>query len=240
MNSSLSAKPIQTSIYRADIPLEDFLWQHLEGQLQEKTIIAITSKIISVSENRLVQKSQISKAELIQQEADVLICETIYGVSLTIKDGILIPSAGIDESNSEDGAYILYPRDSFASARQIWEFLRNKSGIKNLGIIITDSHTHPLRRGVTGIALAHWGFKATRNLVGDSDLFGRKITMTSVNVVDSLAVAAVFVMGEAAECQPIALVEATDVVFCDETNPSEIQIPLDQDLYGPLISPTRT
>ena len=166
-----------------------------------------------------------------------MLCDGLHGVSLTIKHGLLIPSAGIDESNSENGDYILYPKDPFASARRLCQAIKEKLKLKNFGIILTDSHTHPLRRGVTGIALAYDGFFPWKNLIGEPDLYGRKMKMTSVNVVDSLAVAAVFVMGEAAEQQPLALIETNDVVFTDKApQPEDIRIPLEEDLYGPLIA----
>jgi F420-0:gamma-glutamyl ligase len=156
-------------------------------------------------------------------------------VSLTIKHGILIPSAGIDESNSEEGAYILFPEDPYASAEILGSALRTRFGIRRLGIIITDSHTQPLRKGVTGIGLSHWGFRATKNYVGRKDLFGREIKMTHVNALDALAVAAVYAMGETDEQRPIAVLEGTEVEFTDATSVDEIRIPVEEDLYGHLL-----
>jgi dihydrofolate synthase / folylpolyglutamate synthase len=109
--------------------------------------------------------------------------------------------------------------------------------LKELGIIITDSHTQPLRRGVTGIGIAHWGFNAVQTRVGTRDLFGRELKMTFINALDALAVAAVFVMGEGDESSPLALIEGAKVQFKSGTStPDEVQIRWEEDLYRPLFS----
>jgi F420-0:gamma-glutamyl ligase len=235
MKNSLKCAPIQTSVFRAGGDLNNFIWTHAKDFLREKTVLAVTSKIVSIAEKRLVPVSEIEKPELIERESEKFLCETLYGVKLTIKHGIVIPSAGIDESNSETGDYILYPEDPFASAKKIYDFLKEKSGLREIGIILTDSHTTPLRRGVTGIAISYWGFKAVKNLVGTDDLFGRKIQMTYVNQLDSLAAAAVLCMGETNDCMPLAILEHGGVIFSDSTDPNEVKIPIEDDLYGPLL-----
>ena len=233
--SMLEVKAIKTRIYRQQEDFFEFLATHLSGSIEDGCIVAITSKVVSIAEGCVIAKSEIGKRELIEKEADVFLEEVDFGVCLTIKHGILIPSAGIDESNAEDGVYIVFPKDPYASAKKIHRFLCEKFGLRKLGILITDSHTHALRKGVTGIALSHYGLRATKNLVGQEDLFGRKLKMTSVNVIDSLAVAAVLMMGEANECQPLAIVKYDDAEFTTTSDQTEIQIPLKDDLYGPLI-----
>ena len=158
-----------------------------------------------------------------------------YDVELTIKHGLLIASAGIDESNSEHDKYILFPQDPYASAARIGTFLRKQFGIKNLGVILTDSHVMPLRRGVTGISLAHWGIKATQSLVGAPDIFGHALKFTSVDVVDALAATAVFLMGEADNRCPLAVINGAQLEFTDHSSKEEISIPLEDDLYYPVL-----
>ena len=105
----------------------------------------------------------------------------------------------------------------------------------NLGVIITDSHTTPLRRGVTGVALAYAGIRGVKNFVGQPDLFGRLLQMTHINVVDALATASVLVMGESNERCPLAVLEYSRVEFTDQSDPRELQISLEDDLYGPIL-----
>ncbi len=210
-------------------------------KLDENSIVVITSKIVSLCEGRTIPKNGVKKYDLIAQEADKIIPnEESRDVSivLTYTHGLLIPSAGIDESNGQD-AFILYPKNPFNSAFKLWQFLRKKYNLENLGVIISDSHTTPLRKGVTGIALAWWGFNPLKSYVGSPDLFGRPLRVTHVNVADALAISAVFAMGEGAECTPIALVkEAPHVAFNIQSHDrSEIAIDPQEDLYQPFLRP---
>src|ERR1043165_8235228 len=145
---------IKTHLIQPKESLNAILDQYLLS-LTEGMIVAITSKILSICQGRVVPKDSVSnKFELIKSEADAHLKEkdSLYGAHLTIKHNILIPSAGIDESNG-DGMYILYPHNSQQVATEIWQYLRQKHHLRHLGVIITDSHTTPLRKGVTGIAL---------------------------------------------------------------------------------------
>ena len=81
-------------------------------------------------------------------------------------------NAGIDESNAM-GKIILLPKNSFKSAEIIRKKLQNKFGVKNLGILITDSRLFPLRAGIVGVALGYAGFKGIKNYIGKKDIFGR-------------------------------------------------------------------
>lgn len=239
--ASLTIQPIQTRIFKAKENLINFVIEHIEpSAVCESMIVAVTSKIVSLSENQLVDKSTISKRQLIEREADRNLAEVAHGSFLTIKHGMFILSAGIDESNSEKDQYILYPKDPFASARELWSDLRARWNLKQLGVILTDSHTSPLRRGVTGIALSHWGFRGLSDLVGTPDIFGRKMKMTTVNVADSLAVAAALTMGEANECRPLATIHNAHVEFTEQTEKNELVLPCEEDLYSPFFNyPTK-
>ena len=106
--------------------------------------------------------------------------------------------------------------------------------------MITDSHTTPTRRGVTGIALGWCGFAPLRSYVDKPDLYGRPLRVAQVNVLDALAVAAVFVMGEGNEQMPMALLkDLPQVTFFtrppEAAEVAEVRIPLHEDLYGPLL-----
>lgn len=237
---ALEAWPVKTRVFKLGEDLASFVFEHLDAsQVEEGAIIAITSKIVSLSERAVISKKSVSsKIDLVRRESDHFLAESAYGTALTIKHGILIPAAGIDESNAEGEVYILFPKDPYASAKALHAKLCAHFGRKKLGLVITDSHTHPLRRGVIGIGLSHWGFRATRDLVGKPDLFGRTLKMTHVDVLDSVAMAAVYAMGESNECTPIAIVKSSGVEFGLGADPaSEIRIEPEVDLYGPLIQP---
>jgi len=235
MNGSLQIFPIQTRVFGLGSSLAEFVTESLGFRgLRENDILAITSKIISLAENRIVWKADVTKDELVKKEADIYLGEVLHGCHLTVKHGLFIPSAGIDESNAAGEYYILYPKDPFQSAFRIWQQLKEKYRIKNLGIILTDSHTSPLRKGVTGVALSHWGIRGVRNLIGKPDIFGSILKMTQVSVVDALAAGAVLVMGEADEKVPLALLQYENVDFTETTDVGECRMPILEDLYSPI------
>jgi dihydrofolate synthase / folylpolyglutamate synthase len=235
MPKSLTVTPVECAVFHESEDLLAYLTSQLAGKVREGQVVAITSKIVSLAEGRVVPKGGRPKRELVEEEAGVYLGEGNHGVELTITHGLLIPSAGIDESNSESGGYILYPADPFASAAAIGGALRRHFGLTKLAVILTDSHSSPLRLGVTGLSLAHWGLRGTNSLVGAPDIFGKQLKFTSVNVVDSLAAMAVFVMGEAANRCPLALVENAEVEFTGRTDPAEIRVEPERDLYWPLL-----
>lgn len=209
--------------------------------LDEESVLAVTSKIISLCQGRVVHIGEVDKQQLVESEADYFLPPDAnrYQVSLTIKDNILIPSAGIDESNS-DHHYVLWPTDPQGVANAIRSHLCRRFGRQRLGVLITDSKTTPLRWGVTGVAVAHSGFAALNDYIGRSDLFGRPLRMTKVNVADALAAAAVLVMGEGDEQTPLAVISDLPFVRFQERDPTPeelqgLRIALEDDLYAPLL-----
>lgn len=210
-----------------------FIQKHIRRP-KESSIIAVTSKIVALAEGRTKKEwNEKDKEKLIRRESFAAI-KTKY-VWLTLKDGMLLPSAGIDESNAA-GKLILLPKDSFASAQMIRNALRKKYGLKRLGVVITDSRTMPLRAGVVGVALGYAGFKGLRDYRGTKDLFGRKMIFSTTDVADSLATAAVLLMGEGREQQPLALIEDAPVEWAKRVKRDELHIPLRDDMYQPILS----
>ncbi len=235
MTKSLVISPIQTGIFHPGDDLVEFIVKHLDREaLKEKTILAITSKIVSLAEGCLVPVASIDKKALVEKQADHYLGEIGYGVSLTITHGLLVAAAGIDESNSENGDYIVYPKDPYASAEKLRQALRERLGIKELGIILTDSRTGPLRLGVVGVSLSYAGFHPLRNMIGQKDIFGRPLKTTKINLTDSLAAAAVLMMGEASEKCPLALIENAPVEFCDRPAREDFEVSPADDMYLPL------
>lgn len=214
-------------------------------KFEDKNILVVTSKIVSTCQGRVVPKERTNKDELIRLEADLYLprTESKYGYSLTIKNHILSPAAGIDESNSQN-YFILLPENPQRTANEIRKYLLKRFDLTHVGVIITDSKSNPLRRGTTGIGLAHSGFKATRSYLGKPDIFARKLNLTNVNDMDSLATAGVLVMGEGNEQTPIALISDIPFVIFKRANPSKkelenLYVSLDDDLYAPLLKSVR-
>ncbi|MEK7577977.1 MAG: coenzyme F420-0:L-glutamate ligase [Patescibacteria group bacterium] len=176
------------------------------SSLEENSVLVVTSKIVSICEGRIIKIGTTDKDTLIAQEAEYYLphTESKYDVTLTINHNLLVPTAGIDESNG-NGYYILWPKDPQKSANSIREYLIKRFLRNHVGVIITDSRSSPLRWGTTGVSLSHSGFLALNNYIGEPDVFGRTLTMTKANIADGMAMGAVTVMGEGREQTPLAL-----------------------------------
>ena len=228
--------PIKTKVFKENEGLLEFILKYVKN-LKENSVLVVTSKIVALSEGRVVEyKNQRQKIKLIKQESDFAL-KTKY-TWLTIKDGMIMASAGVDESNA-NGKLILLPKNSFKSAKILREKLKNKFKIKNLGILITDSRLMPLRAGVVGVALGYAGFQGIKNYIGKKDIFGRKLKMSKTDIADSLATTAVLCMGEGREQQPLALITDPPITFTEKTNRKELLINLREDIYKPMFDKLR-
>ncbi len=210
-------------------------------KIKENSILVVTSKIIAIAEGRVVPIGKIEKKALVEKEADLFIPQekNKYGFTITIKGSLLIPSAGIDESNG-NGFYVLWPSNPQKWANKIRNYLKKRFGLKNIGVIITDSKTTPLRWGTTGVSLSHAGFKALKNYINQPDIFGRELQVTKANVADALAAAAVLAMGEGNEQTPLAIITDVPFVQFQKNNPSRrelanLAISIDDDIYGNIL-----
>lgn len=225
--------PIKTRVFLEGENLFAFITSYFK-KLPENTVLVVTSKIVALSERRTAISENIqSKEKLIRSESEIAI-PTKY-VWLTVKDGMVMASAGIDESNA-NGKLILLPKDSFKSARALRNKLRKHYGVSQIGVLITDSRTLPLRAGVTGVALGYAGFRGIKDYLDSADIFGRKFKFSRTNVADSLAASAVFVMGEGNEQQPIATIQKAPIEFCEKIHRNELHIDIQNDMYFPLFS----
>lgn len=233
--SSLKVTAIRTRIFHREENLLEFILSQVPSEnWQEDTVLAVTSKLVSLHEGRLLARSGVDKIELIKKESDVYLGEMAYGCHLTITKGQLLATAGIDESNSENGDYILYPHAPYDSVERLRNGLRERTGIKNLGVLLTDSHSVPLRHGVVGSCVAFAGFRAIKNRIGENDIFGRALKMTKQNQADALAAAAVLMMGEAAEQCPLAIITGAPIEFSEKSPREELEVAMTDDMYYPL------
>ena len=227
---------------RVMMPPKDDLYAVMDKalpKLREGDIILITSKVVSIHQGRCVPTAHVpDKDALIIKEAEQYIPRhKVPGqwAVLTIKRHTLIPSSGIDESNA-NGHYILWPRHINETAREIGQHLRKKYGLKNLGVIITDSHTVPMRWGVIGISIGFWGFNPLKDYRGTRDIFGRRLEMTQANIPDALSAIAVMLMGEGNERVPIVIArKVPGVRFTARNYYRDFVIAPKTDLYGPLL-----
>lgn len=202
--------------------------------IREGSVIVVTSKIVALSEGRTaIIENDRTKEEWIRRESDY----TVRGkyTWLSLKDGMVLSSAGIDESNA-NGKMVLLPRDSFRSAENIRKHVQKRYGVKDIGVIVTDSRSTFLRAGAMGMAIGYAGFRGLREYRGTPDIFGRMLQFERVDVADSLAASAVLTMGEGDEQQPIAVIEDAPVEYVGHVSRDELLINIEEDLYRPFFS----
>lgn len=227
----MQVKGVRTRIFKERENLADFIVAHIP-KVKEGTILVVTSKIVALAEGRTAEiKNEHSREDVIRKESDFAI-RTMY-TWLTLKDGLLMSSAGVDESNA-DGKMILLPKDSFKAASELRRELRKRYKVKKLGILIPDSRVLALRAGAVGVAMGYAGFRGIRDYRGLPDIFGRVMKISRTNIPDSLATAAVVVMGEGNEQMPLAVITDVNVEFVERTNRKELVIPPEHDMYRPF------
>ena len=116
-------------------------------------------------------------------------------------------NAGVDQSNvdhagTQDGTVLLLPEDPDATAATLKCALEAEWGA-TIGVVISDSFGRPWRKGVTGVALGAAGLPALVDLVGQPDLFGRRLRVSEHAAADDIASAASLLMGQGAEGLPV-------------------------------------
>lgn len=208
-----------------------------QAGLRERDIVVITSKVLAIHQGRCRGTlSPEEKKALVEKEAEyVFKPSSNLPYVLTVKGHTIIGGAGIDESNG-NGYTILWPTRISRAAKEVWTYLRRKHRMKRLGILITDSHCIPLRRGTLGIAIGLFGFRPVKNNIGQPDIFGRRLRISRSDLADSLAAAAVLVMGEGNEQTPLALIRnAPGISFTTHHTFRSVVIAPTRDLYYPLL-----
>lgn len=248
--------PLKSPLIKPKDDLTNILLGLLDKQnivLQEKDVLVISSKVVALSENRIVKLSDIKITDeassipdarflknlgknsdafkqLVLDESDEFLGgENVY---LSLKDKILIPHAGIDLSNTPEGTAVLWPENSFDSAEKIRKFFKAKFNLKNLGVVVIDSHCQPLRTGVVGIALGWSGIEGVEDERGEKDLYGKELHVTQKNSADQLASAASLLMGEGGESIPFVLVKNVPIKFTNKKfDHNSYFFPLKDDLF---------
>ena len=227
----MQVSAVHTDVFEEGADLVNFIVQFIP-HVQENTVLAVSSKVVALWKNNTVSyESAAQKEALIRQHSTSALKTPLAW--LTIKDGMVMTNAGIDESNANGKLVLL--ADCYACADELCTALKQQWHVQNLGVVITDSMILPLRAGVIAAAVGYSGFKGVKDLRGTPDIFVKALQTTLVDVADSLATAAALVMGEANEQCPLCVIENAPVVFTEQTDRDEIKYPATDDLYTPLL-----
>ena len=165
--------------------------------------------------------------EVILDESDTIV-GGIPGYLLAGKWDLILPNAGVDESNAPDGWVTRLPVDPEASARRLRDQIRERTG-KDAAVVIIDSRTHSMRLGVSGVAIGCSGILPITDERGKPDLYGNKLQVTRRAIADSLASTAELLMGESSEGVPVVLVRGYPYIKCENCRIETI--PADEDLF---------
>jgi coenzyme F420-0:L-glutamate ligase/coenzyme F420-1:gamma-L-glutamate ligase len=194
-------------------------------EIEDGDILVVTQKIVSKSEDRLVNLTQVQVSEkakkyaaicekdprfvelVLQESNEVLRCRP-GTIIVEHRKGFICANAGIDHSNvkgpwgNEEDWVLLLPKDPDASAEKIRSFVQAKTK-KDIGVMIIDSHGRAWRIGTVGVCIGLSGFPAVVDMRGQTDMFGYKLRVTQVAAADELAAAASLIMGQATERIPV-------------------------------------
>jgi len=219
------------------------------ARFQDGDILVVAQKIISKSEGRTVLLEDVDPSpeaivvaaetdkdprlvELILRESSEVIRKAPGVIIVRHRLGIVSANAGIDQSNVNhiDGeCALLLPEDPDLSALRLREAVAQRTGI-DVGVIVSDSMNRPWRLGTLGYAIGSAGVIVLDDRCGDTDIFGRELQVTVSNRADSIATAAMLVMGETSERVPAALVRGLPVQNSTQVARDSIR-PVAEDLF---------
>ena len=177
--------------------------------LGDGDVVAITQKIVSKAEGRVVRESGSDRSTWVERESRRIVARRGDLVIAQTRHGFVCANAGVDASNVAAGWLTLLPEDPDASAERIRATLRERLGVQ-VAVIVTDTFGRPWREGLVNVAIGCAGLPAVVDLRGSRDHHGRELDATIVALADEIAAASGLVMGKAARV-PVAIVRGVDV-----------------------------
>ena len=177
---------------------------------RQNDILVLAQKIISKSENRLIDLTTITPSQRAidlaaasdpDRRKDPRLVEVILRESRRIvrdhpvlivetHHGFICANAGVDQSNIPgENIVSLLPQNPDASAKKIAQALHKLTRKKN-AVIISDTFGRPWRLGLTNIAIGCYGIPPLHDLRGSRDANGKPLHATIIATADELAAAA--------------------------------------------------
>jgi len=186
--------------------LAAILGDALDGLLADGDIVAVTSKIVSKAEGRVVRAAD--REQAITDETVRVVATRAHpgGVTRIVENrlGMVAAAAGVDSSNTAAGTVLLLPLDPDASALRLRTALEERFGLR-IGVVVTDTLGRAWREGQTDVAIGSSGVRLLDDLRGTLDSQGRRLDVALPAVGDEIAAAADLVKGKAGAL-PVAVV----------------------------------
>ncbi|MBD3226589.1 MAG: coenzyme F420-0:L-glutamate ligase [Candidatus Lokiarchaeota archaeon] len=204
-------------------------------KLENGDVIIIAETPLAISQKRLIKLDEIKPSkkainlskkyymdpkyiQVIINESDRII-GGVRGFLLTEKDGFLYANAGVDKSNAPPGMLVLLPSNPLKTVKKIREKLENHFN-KKIAVILADSRTQPLKRGVIGGAIAVSGMEPVEDCRNKPDIHGYKLKYTYRAIADDLTSVAQLLFGETNEQIPIVLIRGVKIRLTDKIKES--------------------
>jgi coenzyme F420-0:L-glutamate ligase / coenzyme F420-1:gamma-L-glutamate ligase len=216
--------------------------------LSEGDIVIVAQKVVSKAEGRLIDLKLVNPSERSlqiakQYDKDPRLIELILNESVDVlrlargmlivetKRGLICANAGVDQSNVEESNdyAVLLPDDADSSARKLRHSFKRKTGV-DVAVIITDTFGRPFREGQVNVAIGIAGIQPIKSYIGTHDMYGKKLKVTEIAVVDEIAAAAELQMGKT-ERIPVIILRGYVYRMDENTSISELLRSKEKDLF---------
>jgi coenzyme F420-0:L-glutamate ligase / coenzyme F420-1:gamma-L-glutamate ligase len=214
-------------------PLRGLAWPDGSTGLDDGDIVAVTSKVVSKAEGRVVQAADREEA-ITAETVRVVASVTREGRTTRIvenRQGLVMAAAGVDASNTEHGTVLLLPLDPDRSARTLRAGLQERLGAR-LAVVATDTFDRPWRTGMVELAIGAAGLQVVDDLRGQLDSHGRALDITVAAVADEIACAVELVTGKTSG-RPVAVVRGLGHLLTSDDGPGAgtMRRPSHEDLF---------
>jgi len=196
--------------------------------LRDDDVLAVTQKIVSKAEGRVVPEPAGGRADVVAGEAERVVARRDDLVIVQTRHGFVCANAGVDASNVAEGFLTLLPEDPDASAARLRASLAARSGA-DVAVVVTDTFGRAWRRGLVNVAIGAAGLPSLVDLRGTKDAGGRVLEATVVALADEVAAASGLVMGKA-DGVPVAIVRGA-AASAPPLPAAELVRPPEEDLF---------
>ena len=202
--------------------------------LEDGDVLVVTQKIVSKSEGRTIDLSDVEPSDfarqfasdagrdprlveaVLRESASIVKMDSERGILITeTRHGFVCANSGIDSSNVQgEETVTLLPEDPDKSAARIMQRLKREFGLTDLAVIVTDTFGRAWREGHVNFAIGVAGMDAFIDYRGQVDTQCKVMGVTKIAVADEIAAAAELVMGKVDQV-PVAVVRGAKYVRSD-------------------------
>ena len=218
-------------------------------EVDDGDVFAIAQKVVSKSENRYLDISNISPSQealdlskelskepnfiqAILNESKKVVRYRMGVLIVEHKLGFIHANAGIDRSNidQENDIVLLLPEDPDESAKKLSKSL-SQHFKKNISVIVTDTMGRPFRNGIVGFTIGSHNLECLIDERGNKDLYGNILKFTQIAIADELAAASSLLMGQASQKKPVVIIKGYKFVQSNVSDAKTLIRSENEDLF---------